>query len=82
MFECFKSKEHSIKEIVYKVCKNFKLNKKNVVFDKAKPNGILRKKSDISKFKKNLNFKFTSFDKGLKITIDWFQKKYIKPLKI
>ena len=74
--------EHSIKEIVYKVCKNFKLNKKNVVFDKAKPNGILRKKSDISKFKKELNFKFNLFDKGLKITIDWFKKNISKNLVV
>ena len=70
------SNEISIKEIVDIVVElmNFK---GNVVWDKTKPDGQLRKPSDNSKIKELLpNFKFTELHEGLKETIEWFEENY------
>ena len=48
-----------------------------VIFDSSKPDGQFRKPSDNSKLKKYLpDYKFTSFEDGIKKTIDWFKNKY------
>ena len=65
--------ELSIKELVNKLTKAFGFTGK-VVWNKDKPNGQPRRKLDNIKLKK-LGWKSkTSFDDGLKLTIDWYKK--------
>ena len=65
--------ELSIKELVNKLTKAFGFTGK-VVWNKDKPNGQPRRKLDNTKLKK-LGWKSkTSFDDGLKLTIDWYKK--------
>ena len=65
--------ELSIKELVNKLTKAFGFKGK-VVWNKDKPNGQPRRKLDNTKLKK-LGWKSkTSFDDGLKLTIDWYKK--------
>jgi len=65
--------ELTIKELVTKLTKAFGFTGK-VVWNKDKPNGQPRRKLDNTKLKK-LGWKSkTSFDAGLKLTIDWYKK--------
>ena len=65
--------ELSIKDLVTKLTKAFGFTGK-VVWNKDKPNGQPRRKLDNTKLKK-LGWKSkTSFDDGLKLTIDWYKK--------
>mgnify|MGYP001291346192 CR=1 FL=1 len=68
--------EYKIKTIVKKIAKIFKLNSKNLYFDKKKPNGIYKKTCDTSLLMKQKKFNFTKLDVGLKKTIKWFVKNY------
>lgn len=70
------SEEISIKDVVDIIVElmNFK---GEVIWDKSKPDGQLRKPSDNSKIKKYLpDFKFTKIEEGLKSTIEWFIDNY------
>jgi GDP-L-fucose synthase len=70
------SEEISIKEAVEIIVKHMDF-KGEVIFDSSKPDGQFRKPSDNSKLKKYLpDYKFTSFEVGIKETIDWFKKNY------
>ena len=65
--------ELSIKELVNKLTKAFGFKGK-VVWNTDKPNGQPRRKLDNTKLKK-LGWKSkTSFEDGLKLTIDWYKK--------
>ena len=65
--------ELTIKDLVTKLTKAFGFTGK-VVWNKDKPNGQPRRKLDNTKLKK-LGWKSkTSFDDGLKLTIDWYKK--------
>jgi GDP-L-fucose synthase len=66
----------SIREIVELIAKKIKFNGK-IIFDKTKPEGILKKDSDNTKFKKYFpDFKFTPLEDGLEKTIEFFIKNY------
>jgi GDP-L-fucose synthase len=68
--------EVSIKETVELVAEKMKFKGK-IVFDSTKPDGQYRKPSDTTKLKKYLpDFKFSSLDKGLENTINWFEQNY------
>lgn len=55
--------------------------KGEIIFDKTKPNGQPRRKLNISKAKKELNFEAkTSLEEGLKKTIDYYYKLVSKKL--
>ena len=67
----------TIKEVVELIAKKIKFNGK-IIFNKIKPEGILRKDSDSSKFKKYFpDFKFTPLEDGLEKTIEFFLKNYL-----
>lgn len=67
---------YSIEEIVEIIVDKLKFDGK-VIFDKTKPEGIMKKNSDNSKFKKYFpEFKFTSLDEGLEYTVEYFLKNY------
>ncbi len=66
----------TIKEIVENIAKIFSFKGK-IVFDSNKPQGILRKNCDNSKFKSVVpGFNFTSLETGLSSTIEYFVKNY------
>jgi GDP-L-fucose synthase len=70
------SEEISIKDVVEIIAENMNF-KGNIIFDDAKPDGQHRKPSDNTKLKSYLpDYKFTSFEIGIKKTIDWFEKNY------
>lgn len=66
--------EISIKELVQKIAKLTGF-KGEIRWDSSKPDGQPRRKLDVSKAKKYFGFEAkTSFDEGLKATIDWYRK--------
>lgn len=71
----------SIRQIVELIAKKMKFNGK-IVFDSSKPEGILKKDSDNTKFKTYFpEFKFTPLEEGLEKTIDFFVKNYSRVKK-
>lgn len=67
---------HTIEEIVYYIVKIFNF-KGNVFFDKTKPEGIIKKNSNNSIFRKYFkDFKFTDLEIGLSNNIEFFIKNY------
>lgn len=66
----------AIKDLVYLIADVFKF-KNNIIFDTSKPEGILKKPTDNTEFKKAFpNFKFTPLQEGLEKTINFFQENY------
>ena len=73
--------EVSIKDLVDLLVQEFNF-KGNVIFDSTKPDGQYQKPSDNSKIKELMpNFKYTSFEKGIKETVNWFIENYEKARK-
>lgn len=68
------NEELTIKDLVKKLTKEFRFKGK-VVWNKDKPNGTPRRKMDNSKLKDLGWVAQTSFDEGLKRTIDWYKKE-------
>jgi GDP-L-fucose synthase len=69
-------KTFTIEQIVDIISKKLKYNGK-IIFDKSKPDGILKKNTNNSIFKKYfIDFKFTDFDDALSETIEYFIKNY------
>ncbi len=70
-------REHSIKEIVDKICNIFDFPITNVKWLLDKPSGQAKRPSDHTLFRKYFpDFKFTNIDIALENTIDWFNKNY------
>jgi GDP-L-fucose synthase len=70
------SEEISIRDVVGIIAENMNF-KGNIVFDDTKPDGQYRKPSSNAKLKSYLpDYKFISFESGIKKTIEWFEKKY------
>jgi len=68
--------EVSIKDLVGILVDEFNFKGK-VIFDNSKPDGQYQKPSDNSKIKELLpNFKYTSFEQGIKETVNWFKENY------
>ena len=65
------NKEISIKNLTYKIVKNLKFDG-NIVFDKTKPNGTLRKFMSKTKVNKLIKIKNENFDLMLKKTISHY----------
>ncbi len=73
--------EVSIKDLVGLLVDEFNFKGK-VIFDSNKPDGQYRKPSDNSKIKELLpEFKYTSFEQGIKETVSWFIENYEKARK-
>lgn len=70
-------KEHSIKEIVNKICNTFNFPIENIKWLLDKPGGQSKRPSDHTLFRKHFpDFRFTDIDVALKNTIEWFSKNY------
>lgn len=69
--------EISIKELVHLIAKLTGFNGE-IVWDTSKPDGQPKRKLDVSRAEKEFGFKSkTTFEAGLKNTIDWYQKNKI-----
>ena len=67
---------HTIAEVVELIVKHIGFTG-TVFFDSTKAEGILRKNTDNSLFRKHFpDFKFTDLDTGLANTIEYFVKNY------
>ncbi len=70
--------EISIKDLVKKLI-NIMDFKGTIVWDKTKPNGQPRRCLDTTRAEKEFGFRATtSFDKGLKETVEWYEKNPLK----
>ncbi len=68
--------EISIKDLAMLIQKMIHYSGK-IVWDKTKPNGQPRRCLDVTRAKEEFGFSAsTPFKKGLRITIDWYKKKY------
>ena len=68
------SKEITIKNLVKTICAQMKF-KGEIHWDSTKPDGQPRRKLDVSRAKKEFGFiAKTSFETGLKKTIEWYNK--------
>ncbi|OHA94156.1 MAG: GDP-fucose synthetase [Candidatus Zambryskibacteria bacterium RIFCSPHIGHO2_12_FULL_38_34] len=68
------SKEITIKDLVKTICTQMKF-KGEIHWDSTKPDGQPRRKLDVSRAKKEFGFiAKTSFETGLKKTIEWYNK--------
>ena len=66
----------TIEQIVDIIIKKLKFDGK-VIFDKTKPEGIMKKNSSNEIFKKHFkDFKFTPIEEGLESTVEYFIKNY------
>jgi GDP-L-fucose synthase len=70
------TEELSVKEIAYLIASILSIDTRRIEFDKSKPNGILRKSTDNSRFLTMSGFRYTPFKVGLENTIKWFCETY------
>jgi len=70
------TEENSVRDIAFMIADIMNIDKTRIVFDETKPMGILRKNTDNSRFLSLSNFQYTSFQKGLEKTIQWFSNAY------
>jgi len=68
--------ENSVKNIAFMVAKHMGINEGRIKFDITKPKGVFRKNTSNKRFVQLSNFKYTSFEEGLKKTILWFAHEY------
>ena len=67
---------YKIKDIVEIIVDKLDFNGK-IIFDKSKPEGVLKKSTSNNKFRKIFpQFEFTPIEKGIELTIDGFLKHY------
>jgi len=71
--------EITIKELVEKICEIMDF-KGTIRWDRTKPDGQPRRCLDVSRAKREFGFKAeTSFDEGLKRTVNWYIKNSKHP---
>ena len=71
-----KEDEINIRDVVYCIAEEFDY-KDNIIFETKYADGQYKKTADNSKLRQYLpNFKFTSIKKGIKKSVDWFNKNY------
>lgn len=73
------TEEHSVKETAHMIADIMGIDPDRIVFDTAKPAGILKKSTDNSRFVRLSGFSYTPFHVGLAHTIKWFCEHYDKP---
>lgn len=70
-------KEHSIRDMVTKICGIFDFPIDNLKWSLEKPSGQMKRPSDHTLFRKYFpDFKFSDIDIALKNTIEWFNENY------
>jgi GDP-L-fucose synthase len=71
--------EHSVKDTAFMIADILGIDRRRIVFDTSKPNGILRKNTDNSRFIQLSDFQYTPFRDALERTIAWFCANYDVP---
>jgi GDP-L-fucose synthase len=71
--------EHSVKDTAYMIAEGLGIDRRRIVFDTSKPNGILRKNTDNSRFIALSGFRYTPFREALAHTVAWFCENYAVP---
>lgn len=70
------TEEYSVREIAFMIADELGIDRNRIAFDAAKPNGVLRKSTDNSKFVRLSRFQYTSLRVGLSNTINWLKANY------
>jgi GDP-L-fucose synthase len=73
------TEEYSIMYIAHAIADALGIDRKRIIFDDTKPNGVYRKSTDNSLFLEQSNFKYTPFKDGLNRTVQWFVENFNKP---
>lgn len=71
--------EHSVKQTAWMIADRLQIDRARIAFDTSKPNGILRKNTDNSRFLQMSNFHYTPFGEALDHTVAWFASNYHVP---
>lgn len=71
--------EHSVKDTAFMIADALGISRSRVVFDTTKPNGILRKNTDNSRFVALSGFAYTPFREALEHMVAWFRDNYDIP---
>ena len=71
-------KNISIKNLAHLICKIIDYKGK-IIWDKTKPNGQEERQLDVTEAKNKFNFEYnTDLEVGLRKTIKWYEKNYLK----
>lgn len=70
------TEENSVRRIAFMIADKLGIDRQRIRFDPSKPNGVLRKSTDNSRFISLSGFSYTPFKVGLAKTIDWFVENY------
>jgi GDP-L-fucose synthase len=73
------TEEHSVKETAYMIAELLDIDVRRIAFDASRPNGIMRKNTDNSRFLALSRFTYTPFKDALARTIAWFRANYDTP---
>ena len=68
--------EHSVGDTAFMIADVLGIDRRRIVFDTSRPNGIHRKNSDNSRFIQLSGFQYTPFREALERTIAWFSASY------
>jgi GDP-L-fucose synthase len=66
------TEENSIRQIATWIAEDLGIDTKRLFWDTTKPNGVMRKSTDNSKFIKISKFKYSPFRQALTETVNWF----------
>jgi GDP-L-fucose synthase len=64
--------EHSIRDIALAIADQLGIDRSRVTFDRSRPAGIPRRRTDNTEFVKRSGFRFTPFGEGLRRTVAWY----------
>ncbi len=70
------TEENSVRDIAFMIADKLGIDRGRIRFDPARPNGVLRKSTDNSRFIRLSGFRYTPFEVGLEKTIAWFVRTY------
>jgi GDP-L-fucose synthase len=70
------TEELTVKEIAFLIADSMGIDRNRIRFDTSKPNGVMRKGTDNSRFLALSGFSYTPFAEGLRMTIEWFVNTY------
>jgi len=68
--------EVSVRDVAHAIASVLSIDCRRVVFDRTKPSGVPRKKTDVSRFVSMSGFGFTSFRQALPQVVEWFAQNY------
>jgi len=70
------TEELSVREIAFAIADLMKIERNRIVFDTTRPNGVIKKSTDNSRFVGLSGLTYTPFRVGLEKTVNWFVSAY------